>query len=233
MMTRVNRAAPRTTALGAIAVAALLSAPVHAQSVSSHASHGAHASHAEHTQAAARAHCPMHEAKHGVTQDGAHGAQGVHGAYASHGAHRAHEAQEAHASHALHATDAAQSATPPAAQPAHAMNTAHRFAPGMLLQHADGLGLTAEQTAQLEALKAAHKADCERRMAATKAAESAAAAALTAESPSLVEYEALLLDAAKHKVDCRVDMARTTRSAKALLTPAQRAHIEHMTHTGH
>jgi hypothetical protein len=64
----------------------------------------------------------------------------------------------------------------------------------MLLQHREALKLTAEQVQQLEALQAAHKADCERRMALVKAADEAAVAAL--ERPDLAAYEAKLREAA-------------------------------------
>lgn len=116
---------------------------------------------------------------------------------------------------------------------AHRMDASHRYAPGMLLKHADALKLTTDQVAQLEGMKATHMQDCARRMAVVEAAESAAAELLAAEQPDLARYEASLLEAAKQKVDCQVDMARLTQRSKALLSAEQKQYILHMGHSSH
>jgi Spy/CpxP family protein refolding chaperone len=112
-------------------------------------------------------------------------------------------------------------------------DAAHRFAPKMLLQHGEMLGLTAQQVTQLEALHARHHEDCEARKEQRKEAEAAAEAALLQPTPDLVAFERYLRQAANLQVDCKVDMARTGQQAAALLTPEQRTHLTHMNHGGH
>jgi Spy/CpxP family protein refolding chaperone len=116
------------------------------------------------------------------------------------------------------------------------MNDAvHRSAPKKLLEHREMLQLTAPQIAKLEALQAAHHDDCNARMERVKAAEAAAAAALELAAPDVALFEAKSREAANLKIDCKVDMVRKGQEAAALLTPAQRAHLAHMSagHGGH
>jgi hypothetical protein len=181
--------------------------PVHAQSHDAHR-HGRGTAHGTHGEQDGRQHCEMHAAKHGAQAEGAASHAG-HGSHASHGSHGSHGAQ------------------------AGGMMDAHRTAPKMLLKHREMLQLTASQVEQLEALQAAHKADCEKRMAAAKAADAAAAAALAAAEPDVAAYEARLREAAGHRVDCKVDMARLGQAGAALLTDAQRAHLPHLQHASH
>lgn len=161
---------------------------------------------------------------------GSHGTQGgghQHGAQQQAGGHEhceKHAARHGQGEHAAHGQQAH-------GQQAHGgMMEQHRTAPKMLLKQRDMLQLTAAQVEQLEALQAAHKADCEKRMAAVKAAEEAAAAALSQATPDLTAYGARLREAANHKVDCKVDMARISQAGAALLTAQQRAHLSHMQH---
>lgn len=114
-----------------------------------------------------------------------------------------------------------------------AADAVHRYAPKMLLQQREALQLMTAQVEALEALQAGHKADCERRMALVKAAEQTARAALSADTPDLAVYEASLREAATHKVDCKVDMARIGQAGSALLTAEQRARYAHTNHAGH
>lgn len=116
----------------------------------------------------------------------------------------------------------------------HMQDPLHRNMPKMLLQHAEALSLTADQVQRLEALQAAHGEACAERMAQVKAAEAAAAAALSLATPDAATYEAQLRRAAGLRVDCKLDMLRTGQSAVALLSAEQRTHHEHMGHgAGH
>jgi Spy/CpxP family protein refolding chaperone len=115
----------------------------------------------------------------------------------------------------------------------HATGPAHRYMPELLLKHASGLELTETQTAQLQQLQAAHHEHCQTTSAAVRASEAAAAELLSAESPDMKRYEALLREAANLKVDCRLDMASMAQAAKSLLTAAQREHITHVSHSAH
>jgi Spy/CpxP family protein refolding chaperone len=115
----------------------------------------------------------------------------------------------------------------------HASDPVHRYAPKMLLQHREMLNLTAAQAERLEALQAAHKADCHARMERVKAAEQAALAALAGATPDVATFEAKSREAANLKVDCKVDMVKTGQEALTVLTAEQRAHLAHMGHTGH
>lgn len=115
----------------------------------------------------------------------------------------------------------------------HMADPAHRYMPKMLMQHTEMLKLSAEQTAALEKLQAAHKAECEEHMVGVKAAEAAAAKLLDEATVDLQKYEASLREAAELKVKCRVGMVATGQQAKALLTPEQLEHLTHMTHAGH
>jgi len=141
--------------------------------------------------------------------------------HAGHGSHAGHQAQagEQHAGHEGMNCDHD--------------DAAHRYAPKKLLGHAAMLQLTAQQTAQLEALQAKHHEDCQQRMEQRKAAEAAAEAALLQDTPDLAAFERNLRQAANLKVDCKVDMARTGQQAVALLTAQQRMHLSHMNHGGH
>jgi hypothetical protein len=204
-----------------VLVGSLLSAlPLNAQS------HGAHQHPVQKQEQAGApdqaAHKSEHEhcAKHAEKHAAKHGAQAGDAAHGSHGAHAARESQGGHASHGAAGANGG-------------MMEQHRTAPKMLLKHRDMLELTAAQVEQLEGLQAAHKADCEKRMAAVKAAESSAAAALASDTPDLGTYEAKLREAANTKVDCKVDMARISQAGAALLTDAQRAHLAHMQHAAH
>jgi Spy/CpxP family protein refolding chaperone len=111
------------------------------------------------------------------------------------------------------------------------MASGHGHGPKMVLQHGAALELTAVQVQQLEALQAAHKAECEERMARVQAAEAAAEAALV--QADLATYEAQLRTAAGYKVECKVDMARISQAGLALLTPGQRARLMQLSHAGH
>jgi Spy/CpxP family protein refolding chaperone len=112
-------------------------------------------------------------------------------------------------------------------------DAAHRYAPKMLLKHAEMMRFTPQQVERLEALQAAHHENCQERMAQIKAAEEAANAALLAATPDLAAFERGMRQAANLKVDCKVDMARTGQQALTLLTAEQRAHLAHMNHGGH
>ncbi|HSJ07187.1 MAG TPA: hypothetical protein VK936_10810 [Longimicrobiales bacterium] len=198
--------------LAVLAGMLLAAAPAHAQS-HQHAPAATPAQPAAHShQDGGHEHCAKHAEKHGTKQ-------------------AADAAAPAGAAHAGHGASAAQAAGD--GQTGHDMGAMHRYAPMMLIRHRDGLGLTGEQVAALESLQASHKADCERRKALVKAAEDAAAAELAADSPDLDAYGTQLRNAAGHRVDCKVDMARMVASAKALLTPEQALHLEHMDHAGH
>jgi Spy/CpxP family protein refolding chaperone len=115
----------------------------------------------------------------------------------------------------------------------HGSDPVHRYAPMMLLQHREMLNLTAAQAERLEALQAAHKADCHARMERVKAAEQAALAALTAATADVATFEAKSREAANLKVDCKVDMVKMGQEALTVLTAEQRAHLAHMGHAGH
>jgi hypothetical protein len=193
--------------------------PVHAQSHDAHR-HGRGTAHGTHGEQEGRQHCEMHAAKHGAKAEGA-------ASHAGHGSHAAPASRADGAAHGAHGSHAAHGAQ------AGGMMDAHRTAPKMLLKHREMLQLTASQVEQLEALQAAHKADCEKRMAAAKAADAAAAAALAAAEPDVAAYEARLREAAGHRVDCKVDMARLGQAGAALLTDAQRAHLPHLQHASH
>jgi hypothetical protein len=209
--------------IAAIALAGglLAAAPLHGQAGHQHGTHqhGTPQATQQHQHGAAEhgshGHCPMHAQKHGAEQGAAHGAHHGAGHGAAHGAHdgTGHGAEQG-AHHGAGHGDAS-----------------HRNSPMMLLQHREALKLTAEQVQQLEALQAAHKADCERRMALVKAADEAAVAAL--ERTDLAAYEAKLREAAGYRIECKVDMARISQAGLALLTAEQRAHLAHAGHAAH
>jgi Spy/CpxP family protein refolding chaperone len=203
--------------LAVLAGTLLAAAPAHAQS-HQHGPQPASRPAAHSHQDGGHEHCAMHAEKHGTK----HAADAADAAAPAGAAHAGHGASAAHAAHG--AGDG---------QASHDMGAMHRYAPKMLVQHRDGLELTDTQVAALEALQAAHKADCERRKALVKAAEEAAATELAADSPDLDAYGSQLRAAAGHRVDCKVDMARMVAAAKALLTPEQASHLEHMDHAGH
>jgi Spy/CpxP family protein refolding chaperone len=110
----------------------------------------------------------------------------------------------------------------------HANDPAHRYAPKMLIEHREHLKLTDAQVAGLEALQAAHKANCEANMAAVTKAEETAAAALAAATPDLAAYEAALLEAAVIRVRCKVDMVKAGQEALRQLTAEQRQQLQNM-----
>jgi hypothetical protein len=203
----------------------LAMSPVHAQSHDAHrpghsGAHGARDAHGEHGRQEGAHHCEMHAAKHGAKAEAA-------ASHAGHGSHAAPASPADGAAHAAHGAHGSQGAQ------AGGMMDAHRTAPKMLLKHREMLQLTASQVEQLEAMQAAHKADCERRMQAAKAADAAAAAVLAAAEPDVSAYEARLREAAGHRVDCKVDMARLSQAGAALLTDAQRVHLPHLQHASH
>jgi hypothetical protein len=204
--------------LAVLAGTLLAAAPAHAQSHQHGPAQPASQPAARSQQGGEHEHCAKHAEKHGTKH--AHGTAGTPAA--ADATHAGHGDSAAHAGHG--AGDG---------QAGHDMGAMHRYAPKMLLQHRDGLGLTDTQVAALESLQAAHKADCERRKALAKAAEEAAAAEVAADSPDLDAYGSQLRTAAGHRVDCKVDMARMVASARALLTPQQASHLEHMDHAGH
>jgi hypothetical protein len=200
--------------LAALAGTLLAAAPAHAQS-HQHGPQPASRPAAHSHQGGGHEHCAMHAEKHG-TKHAADAATSAGAAHAGHGAS---------AAHAAHGAGDGQAG--------HDMGAMHRYAPKMLLRHRNGLELTDTQVAALEALQAAHKADCERHKALVKAAEEAAAAEPAADSSAPDAYGSQLRTAAGHRVGCKVDMARMVAAAKALLTPEQASHLEHMDHAGH
>lgn len=115
----------------------------------------------------------------------------------------------------------------------HGNDAAHRYAPKMILKHADMLKLSADQKQALEQLQAGHKQECEQHMAETKQAEEAAAQLLAEPVIDLQKYEAKLHEAAGLKVKCKVSMVALGQQAKALLSAEQLAHLSHMSHAGH
>jgi Spy/CpxP family protein refolding chaperone len=160
-----------------------------------------------------------HGAATGTAQ--AHGSHGAQAGGAGEGAHCAmHEAKHGDQAQAGHA----------------AMNhddAVHRYAPKNLLAHAEHLRFTEAQKARLDALQARHHENCSGFMAAARDAEARAAAALERPAPDIAAFEAGMVDAARQKVNCKVDMVRTGQDALAVLTAEQQRQLQHMQHGGH
>jgi Spy/CpxP family protein refolding chaperone len=98
--------------------------------------------------------------------------------------------------------------------------------PAMLLEAAEALDLTSEQTQQLTALRDRARPEHEQHQEAATAAHRAAAAALEGDAPDLDAYAAALGQASDHMVMGHVAMTRTALEARQILTPEQREKLQ-------
>jgi hypothetical protein len=99
----------------------------------------------------------------------------------------------------------------------------HPVTPTMLLHHAQELGLTGEQQAQVRQLAEASQATCQQHLELARTSHEAAAGLLQdVASPDVNGYEAKLREAGGHLLDAHVAVVKAGAQAAALLTPAQR-----------
>jgi Spy/CpxP family protein refolding chaperone len=101
--------------------------------------------------------------------------------------------------------------------------------PGMILHHADELGLTADQVSRLEAIR--DEAHAGEHMHHGMQAHRQAAELLAADQPDIAAYEALLTQAAGHMVRAHTRMAEAVVEARAVLTAEQRARLAQKDHS--
>lgn len=98
--------------------------------------------------------------------------------------------------------------------------------PAMLARMGRVLGLTEEQTTELEAIQAALTDDRATHMPLAKEAHEQAAALIAGDEPDLSGYEASLREAMGHMIAVHVRVARAAFDARALLTDEQRTRLE-------
>jgi Spy/CpxP family protein refolding chaperone len=88
------------------------------------------------------------------------------------------------------------------------------------------LGLSPDQIDRLDETRGRAEAARAERLRQAEAAERAAADALHRAPPDLAAYEAGLREAAAHRVEARLAMARAALEAREILDPAQRARLQ-------
>lgn len=91
----------------------------------------------------------------------------------------------------------------------------------LALQNRDQLGLTADQVAQLEALRGEFQKEAIRRQADIRVAETELAELLRADPVDLTKVEAKLRQIETLRADLRLSRIRALEKGKALLTPEQ------------
>ncbi|MGH7419186.1 MAG: Spy/CpxP family protein refolding chaperone, partial [Candidatus Rokuibacteriota bacterium] len=101
-------------------------------------------------------------------------------------------------------------------------STAERPLISLALQNRDQLGLTADQVAQLESLRAEFQKEAIRRGADIQVAEMELGELLAGDSSDLGKVEAKLRQIEALRTDLRLGRIKTLEKGKALLTPEQR-----------
>lgn len=100
----------------------------------------------------------------------------------------------------------------------------------MAFHHPEALGLTADQTQELESLMTRTHEAAHPHMQMAMEAGARAGELLEAERPDLAAYEERLEEAAAHMIQAHTAMARATVEARGLLTPEQRTRLSGMDH---
>lgn len=100
----------------------------------------------------------------------------------------------------------------------------------MAFHHPEALGLTADQTRELESLMTRTHEAAHPHMQMAMEAGARAGELLEAERPDFAAYEERLGEAAAHMVQAHTTLARATVEARGLLTPEQRTRLSEMDH---
>lgn len=103
-------------------------------------------------------------------------------------------------------------------------------APGMVLRHADHLGLSTDQVRQIETLRDRTHAAAMPHMRQAMTAHTGARALLDVDQPDLDAYEEGLRDAASHMVQAHAAMARAAVATRDVLSDEQRDQLTGMDH---
>lgn len=98
--------------------------------------------------------------------------------------------------------------------------------PAMLVRMGRVLGLTEEQTTELEAIQSSLTDDRATHMPLAKEAHEQAAASIAGDEPDLNAYEDTLREAMGHMIAVHVSVARAAFDARAVLTDEQRSRLE-------
>lgn len=98
--------------------------------------------------------------------------------------------------------------------------------PGLLLRTRDALDLTDDQVERLETLQAELRETGRAHMEQARDAQQRAREALSAETPDLAAAEAALQEAADHRIQAQLAMARGHLQAREILTDDQRTRLE-------
>lgn len=98
--------------------------------------------------------------------------------------------------------------------------------PGLLLRARDALDLTDDQVQRLESLQTELRETGRAHMEQAREAQQRAREALSAETPDLAAGEAALQEAANHRIQAQMTMARGHLQARDVLTEEQRTRLE-------
>lgn len=98
--------------------------------------------------------------------------------------------------------------------------------PGLLLRARDALELTDQQVQRLESLQTELHEAGQARMEQARDAQRRAREAFSAETPDLAAAEAALQEAADHRIQAQMTMARGHLQAQEVLTDEQRTRLE-------